>query len=68
MGVFWKYPNKGNFMDIMVEKCSDFNLKENQIYLLRGFNNNLSQNGNYILNGTRKATGFKSLLSKLQGS
>ena len=55
-------------MDIMVEKCSDFNLKENQIYLLRGFNNNLSQNGNYILNGTRKATGFKSLLSKLQGS
>ena len=40
-------------MDLMVEKFSNLNLKDNEIYLLGDFSINLFQNGNYILNGKR---------------
>ena len=36
-------------MDLMAEKFSGLNLKDNQIYLLSDFNINLFQNGKYIL-------------------
>ena len=38
-------------MDLMVEKFSNLNLKDNEIYLLGDFNVNLFQSGKYILNG-----------------
>ena len=43
-------------MDLMVEKFSNLNLKDNEIYLLGDFNINLFQNGKYILNGKRSTT------------
>ena len=41
MGVFHRPPNQANFMDLMVEIFSNLNPKENEIYLLSDFNNNL---------------------------
>ena len=43
-------------MDLMVEKFSNLNLKDNEIYLLGDFNINLFQNGKYILNGKGSTT------------
>ena len=43
-------------MDLMVEKFSNLNLKDNEIYLLGDFNINLFQNDKYILNGKRSTT------------
>ena len=40
----------------MVEKFSDLNVKDNEIYPLGDFNINLFQNGKYILNGKRSTT------------
>ena len=40
-------------MDLMVEKFSNLNLKDNEIYLLGDFNINPFQSGNYILNGKK---------------
>ena len=37
-------------MELLVKSFSLINLKDNEIYLLGDFNNNLLQNGNYILN------------------
>ena len=48
--------NQADFMDLMVEKSSNLNLKDNEIYLFDDFNINLFQNGNYILNGKRNST------------
>ena len=56
IGVFYRPPNQGEFMDLMVEKFSNLNLKDNEIYLLGDFNINLFQNGKYILNGKRSTT------------
>ena len=43
-------------MDLMVEKFSNLNLKDNEIYLLGDFNINLFQNGKCILNGKGSTT------------
>ena len=43
-------------MNLMVEKLSNLSLKDNKIYLLGDFNNNLFQNGKYILNEKRSTT------------
>ena len=43
-------------MDLMVEKFSNLNLKDNEIYLLGDFNINLFQIGKHILNGKRSTT------------
>ena len=40
----------------MVEKFSNLNLKDDEIYLLCDFNINLFQSGKYILNGKRSTT------------
>ena len=40
-------------MDLMVEKFSNLNLKDIEIYLLSDFNINLFQNSKYILNGKK---------------
>ena len=58
IGVFYRPPNQAVFMDLMVEKFSNLNLKDNEIYLLGNFNINLFQNGNYILNGKRSTITF----------
>ena len=55
-GVFYRPPNQAEFMYLMVEKLSNLNLKDNEIYLLGDFNTNLFQNGKYILNGERRTT------------
>ena len=54
IGVFYRPQNQANFMELIVKRFSLLNLKDNEIYLLRDFNINLLQNGNYILN--RKGT------------
>ena len=56
IGVFYRPPNQGKFMDLMVESFSNLNLKDIDIYLLGDFNVNLFQNGKYILNGKRGTT------------
>ena len=56
IGVFYRPPNQGEFMDLMVEKFSNLNLKGNEIYLLGDLNINLFQNGKYSLNGKRSTT------------
>ena len=56
IAVFYRDPNQVEFMDLMVDKCSNLNLKDNGIYLLGDFNINLFQNGKYILNGKRSTT------------
>ena len=43
-------------MEIMGEKFSNLNLKDNEIYLLGDLNINLFQNGKYILDGKRSPT------------
>ena len=50
IGVFYRPPNQADFIDLMVEKFSNLNLKVNEIYLLGDFNINHFQNGKYILN------------------
>ena len=50
IGVFYRPPNQGNFMELIVKSFYLLNLKDNKIYLLGDFNINLLQNGNYILN------------------
>ena len=54
IGVFYRPQNQANFMELLVKRFSLLNLKDKEIYLLRDFNINLLQNGNYILN--RKGT------------
>ena len=54
--VFYRPPNQAEFMNLMVKKCSNLNLKDNEIYPLGDFNINLSQNGKYILNRKRSTT------------
>ena len=56
IGVFYRPPNQAEFIDLMVKKFSNLNLKDNEIYLFGDFNINLFQNGNYILNGKRSTT------------
>ena len=51
VGIFYRFPNQANFMELIVKGFSHLNLKDNEIYLLSDFNINLLQNGNYILNG-----------------
>ena len=58
IGVFYRPPNLADFMDLMDEKFSNLNLKDNEIYLLVDVNINLLQNGKYILNG-KKAPSLK---------
>ena len=45
----------------MVEKFSNLNLKDNEIYLLSDFNINLFQNVKYMLNGERNTTSQESV-------
>ena len=52
IGVFWK-----NF----VEKFSNLNLKDSEIYLFGDFNINLFQNGKYMLYGKRSTTSQRSV-------
>ena len=40
IGVFYRPPNQGESMDLIVEKFSYLNLKDNEIYLLGDFNIN----------------------------
>ena len=47
-------------MDLMVEKFSNLNVKDNELYLLGDFNINLFQNGKYIPNGKRSTTSQES--------
>ena len=56
IGVFYRPPNHAEFMDLMVEKFSNLNLKDNEIYLLGDFSTNIFQNDKYILNGKRSTT------------
>ena len=53
---FYRPPNQADFMDFMVERFSNLNLKENETYLLGDFNINFFQNDKYILNGKRSTT------------
>ena len=55
-GVFYRPPNQAEFMDLMVEKFSNLNLKDNEIYFLGDFNINLFQNDKYILSGKKSTT------------
>ena len=55
IGVFYRPPNQGNLMELIVKSFYLLNLKDNKIYLLGDFNINLLQNGNYILNKKRMA-------------
>ena len=41
IGVSYRPPNQAEFMDVMVEKFSNLNLKDNEIYILGDFNMNL---------------------------
>ena len=60
IGVFYTPPNLSESMDLMVEKFSNLNLKDNMIYFLDDFNINLFQNGKHILNGKRSTTSQRS--------
>ena len=55
-GVFYRPPNQADFMNLMVEKCSNLNLKDNEIYPLGDANINLFNSGNSILNRNRTTT------------
>ena len=48
-------------MDLMIEKISNLNLEDNEIYLLSEFSINLFQKGEYILNGKRSTTSQESV-------
>ena len=61
IGVFYRPPNQAEFMDLMVEKFSNLNLKDNELYLLGDFNINLFQNGKYILYGKRSTISRESV-------
>ena len=41
VGVFYRPQNQAEFMDLMIERFSNLNLKHNEIYLLGDFNINL---------------------------
>ena len=56
IGVFYRPPTQAEFMDLMIERFSNLNLKDNEIYLLGDFNINLFQNGKCILNRKRSTT------------
>ena len=56
IGVFYRPPNQAKFIDLMVKKFSNLNLKDKEIYLLRDFNINLFQNGKQFLNGKEAPT------------
>ena len=45
IGVFCRLPNQVEFMDLMVEKFSNLNLKDIEVYLLSDFNINLFKKG-----------------------
>ena len=51
--VFCGPPNQVNCLDLMVEKFTNLNLKDNDRYLLGDFIIHLFENGKYILNGKR---------------
>ena len=51
VGFFYRPPNQAEFMNLKVEKSSNLNLKDNEIYLLSDFNIVLFQNGKSVLNG-----------------
>ena len=53
IGVLCRTPKQGELMNLMVEKVSNLNLKDNEIYLLGDFNINLFQNSKYIRNRKR---------------
>ena len=53
IGVFCGPPNQVNCLDLMVEKFTNLNLKDNDRYLLGDFIIHLYENGKYILNGKR---------------
>ena len=53
IGFFYRPPNQAELMDLMVEKLSNLNLKDIEVYLLSDFNINLFKNSKYILNGKR---------------
>ena len=57
-------PNQADIMDLIIEKFSSLNLKDNEIYLLGDFNISLFQNSKYILNG-RKSTNSQGLAHTL---
>ena len=40
-GVFYRPPNQADFMNLIVEKFSNLNLTDNEIYLLCDFNINI---------------------------
>lgn len=41
IGVFYRLPNQADFMELMVEKFPNLNLKDNQKYPLGDFNINI---------------------------
>ena len=51
LGIFYRPPNKANFMDLIFKGFSHLNLKDDEIYLLGDFNINVLQIGNYMLSG-----------------
>ena len=48
IGIFYRISNQANFMELIAKDFSVLNLRDNEIYLLGHFNNNLLQNGNCI--------------------
>ena len=50
IGVLDRPPTLAEFMELVIEKISNLNLKDNELSLLGDFTINLFQNGNYILN------------------
>ena len=56
IGVFYRPPNQAKFIDLMGEKFSNLNLKDNDIYLLPDFNINIFQNDKQFLNGKEAPT------------
>ena len=53
-GVFYRPPNKADFMDLIDAKFSNLNLKDNEMYLVGDNNINLLQKENYILNSKKR--------------
>ena len=65
IGVFYRPPNQAEFMDLMIEKLANLNLRDNEIYLLGDFYINIFQNSKYILNGKRSSISQGSFYSMI---
>ena len=49
VGIFYRPPNKTNFIDKIINDFSKLNSENNDLFILGDMNINLSQNGKYIL-------------------